>query len=192
MCFKIKVIIETSARHVHLSKEALENLFGEGYNLTVKRWLSQPGQFVSTEKVDIVSEKDTIKNVSVLGPLRDKTQVELSITDCIKMRINPNIRESGDIVNTPGCKIIGPHGEYIISEGVIVAKRHIHIDPDTAYKLGLCDKQIVSVSVNTEYRSGIFNDVVIRVDPKYSLAMHIDTDEANAFGINKSCYGNIL
>lgn len=188
----MKIPIETSARHIHLSPEALEKLFGKLYKLSIKSELSQPGQFSCNETVEIVGEKSSLKNVRVLGPLRAKTQIELSLTDCRNIGIVAPIRESGDLSDTPGCKIIGPQGEYILTNGVIIAKRHIHINPQNAKKLGLKNKQIVSVNVKTEQRSGTFNDVVIRVDEKFNPAMHIDTDEANAFGIKYKILGEIV
>ncbi|MBQ7834943.1 MAG: propanediol utilization protein, partial [Ruminiclostridium sp.] len=135
-----KILIETSARHVHVSAEALEVLFGKGAELTKKKDLSQPGQYACEERVTIVGPKKQLANVSILGPVRPATQVELSATDARSIGVPVVIRESGDIAGTPGCKIIGPAGEIEISEGVIVAKRHIHMIPDTAEKLGLKNK----------------------------------------------------
>ena len=190
----MKVLVETSARHLHLSKDAMEVLFGENYNLTPKKYLSQPGQFVCEEKVEIVGPKESIKGVSVLGPLRDKTQVEISLTDSRKIGIPAVIRESGDLYNTSGCEIIGPKGKYILREGVIVAKRHIHMSLIDAKENSFKDGQIVCVKINSIGRSGIFDDVVVRVSDKFRLAMHIDTDESNAFGLNGiiGTYGEII
>lgn len=183
-----KFIIETSARHVHVSQEALETLFGTGYTLTAKKDLSQPGQFACEERVTVVGPKKELKGVSILGPVRHNTQVELSATDARSIGVGIAIRESGDIKGTPGCKIIGPNGEIEISEGVIVAKRHIHMTPQDAEKFGVKNKEIVSVKAESEERSCIFGDVVVRVSEKFALAMHIDTDEANAaFGVKEGC-----
>ena len=181
---KKEVLVETSARHVHVTQEALETLFGEGYELTVKKWLSQPGQFASGERVTIVGPKRSLENVSILGPCRKQSQVEISATDARSIGISAPVRESGDLAGTPGCKLIGPEGEVELTEGVIVAKRHIHLDTKTAEEFGLVDKQIVSTKVESADRSLIFGDVVVRVSDSYSPAMHVDTDEGNAAGIS--------
>ncbi len=173
-------IVETSARHVHVTKQDLETLFGEGYELHVKKMLSQPGQFASEERVDIVGPKKTLANVSILGPIRSATQVELSLTDARTIGVTAPVRESGDIEGSGGCKLVGPKGEVEISQGVIAAKRHIHMTPADAAEYGVADKDVVSVKVNTNGRSLVFGDVVVRVSEKFSLAMHIDTDESNA------------
>ena len=178
-----KVLIETSARHVHLSKEHIDKLFGEGHELTFKKALSQPGQFACEERVTVVGEKKEIKNVSILGPARSATQVEISLTDARSIGCVAPIRESGDIAGSGACKIIGPCGEIEISEGVIAAKRHIHLTPEAAKEMGVSDKQIVSVKIDSDDRKTIFGDVVIRVSDKFSPAMHIDTDESNAAGV---------
>lgn len=181
-----KFIIETSARHVHVTAEHLAVLFGQGHTLTPKKDLSQPGQFACEERVTVVGPKKELKGVSILGPVRPATQVELSATDARSIGLGIDIRESGDISGTPGCRIIGPCGEIEISEGVIVAKRHIHMTPQDAEKFGVADKQIVSVKAESAERSCIFGDVVVRVSPKFALAMHIDTDESNAaFGVKE-------
>ncbi len=173
------ILVETSARHVHLSKKDLEILFGEGYTLTNKKDLSQPGQFACAEKVTVVGPKGETK-MSMLGPTRNATQVEVSLTDARSLGIKAEIRESGDIEGTAGCKLVGPQGEVEIPCGVIAAKRHIHMTEADAKEFGIQDKDIVSVKVNTNGRSLIFGDVVCRVNDSYALAMHIDTDESNA------------
>ncbi len=187
-----KFMVETSARHVHLSKEALEALFGAGATLTNKKDLSQPGQFACEERVDIVGPKGEIKNVSILGPERPASQVEISATDARKLGVAAVIRESGDVAGTPGCKLVGPVGEVELTEGVIVAKRHIHMTPEDAAECGVNDKDIVWVRVNTPERSIVFGDVVVRVSPKFALAMHIDTDESNAANAFKNDGGEIV
>lgn len=187
-----KVLVETSARHVHLSKADRDTLFGKDYELTVKKDLSQPGQFACEERVTISGPKNEIKNVIILGPERKNTQVEVSLTDCRALGIKAPIRESGDIAGSAGCKITGPAGSIEISEGVIAAKRHIHLTPEDAEKFNVKDKNIVSVSVKTDNRSLVFGDVVIRVSSSYATAMHIDTDESNAAGISGVVYGDIL
>lgn len=188
----MKVLIETSARHVHLSREALDVLFGKGYELAEKRGLSQPGQFVSEEKVDIIGPRDAIKKVSILGPLRSKTQVELSMTDARKVGINTVIRESGNLSGSAGCKIVGPNGVYDLKEGVIIAKRHIHMTPEDAKRAGVCDGRIVSIGINESERRAILGDVVVRVSDKFSLACHIDTDESNSTGVKGEYFGEIV
>jgi putative phosphotransacetylase len=165
---------------------------GATSHLTPKKNLSQPGQYASEEKVEIVGPKKSIPNVSILGPARAATQVEVSATDARTLGLNVTIRESGDIQGTPGCTIIGPAGKVEIAEGVIVAKRHIHATPKDALELGVKDKDIVSVKVETEGRSLIFGDVVVRVSEKFALAMHIDTDESNAGNVTPTTYGKIV
>lgn len=175
-----KFIVETSARHVHVTQEHLEILFGKGAKLTHKKDLSQPGQFACEERVTIVGPKKEMPNVSILGPVRPDTQVELSATDARSIGIAAPIRESGDVKGSGTCKIIGPKGEVEISEGVIIAKRHIHLTPETAEERNVKDKDIVWVKIETEGRKAILGDVVVRVSPNYAPAMHIDTDESNA------------
>ena len=188
----LKVLVETSARHIHVSEKDLNSLFGENAKLTVKKELSQPLQFAAFEKVSIVGPRGEINGVSILGPVRKNTQVEISLSDARKLGIAAEIRESGDIEGTSGCKIIGPMGEIEIPCGVIAAKRHIHLDPKTAAENNLENKETVSVKISTENRSLIFDDVVIRVSEKFSPAMHIDTDESNAAGITGKVYGEII
>ena len=188
-----KVIVETSARHVHLTEEHIKILFGEGATLTKKKDLSQPGQFACEERVTVVGPKKSIPGVSILGPARSATQVEVSLTDARKLGIAAPVRESGDIAGTPGCKLVGPEGEVEIKCGVIAAKRHIHLDPKTAEEFGLKDKQLVSVKVGENTgRATTFGDVVIRVNANYAPAMHIDTDESNAAGLGGTVDGEII
>ena len=185
-------IVETSARHVHVTQQDLETLFGPGYQLTPKKYLSQPGQFASEERVDVVGPKKTLARVSILGPVRPETQIELSLTDARSIGVTAPIRESGDVKGSGACKLVGPCGEVEVAEGVIAAKRHIHMTPEDAEEFGMKDKQIVSVKINTEGRSLIFGDVVVRVSPKCALAMHIDTDESNAAGAGGNVMGEIV
>ena len=187
-----KFIVETSARHVHLTEEHFKILFGEQATLTKKKDLSQPGQFACEERVEVIGPKKSIAGVSILGPYRKSTQVELSATDARSLGIPIFIRESGDLNGTPGCKLVGPCGEIDLQEGVIVAKRHIHATPEDAKLLNVQDKDIVQVKVDTAQRSLIFGDVVVRVSSSYALAMHIDTDESNAAGCGKEVYGEIV
>ncbi|HBD06287.1 MAG TPA: propanediol utilization protein [Firmicutes bacterium] len=189
---KENILIEISARHVHVTKEALEILFGSGAELTVKKMLSQPGQFASEQRVDIVGPRNTLKNVSILGPVRKACQVEVSLTDARTLGVDAPIRESGDTANSAPIKIVGPCGELDLSEGLIAAKRHIHLDPKTADELNLKNGEIVSVEVPSPLaRSLTFSDVVIRVNENFAPAMHIDTDEGNAAGIKGVVYGKI-
>lgn len=187
-----EVLVEISARHVHVTKEHLAILFGEGYELTPKKDLSQPGQFACEERVTVVGPKRELKGVSILGPCRKETQVEISLTDARSIGVSAPIRESGDVAGSGACKLVGPAGEVELTEGVIAAKRHIHMTPEDAANYGIKDNQIVSVKIPTQGRSLIFGDVVARVSPNYKLAMHLDTDEANAAGVPGSCVGEIL
>ena len=187
-----KFIVETSARHVHLTQEHLEALFGKGATLTHKKDLSQPGQFACEERVTIVGPKRELAGVSILGPVRPATQVELSATDARSIGVEAPIRESGDIAGSGACKIIGPKGEVEINEGVIVAKRHIHLTPADAEELGVQDKDIVWVKLDTDGRKAILGDVVVRVSEKFARAMHIDTDESNAVSAPRTLEGEIV
>lgn len=187
-----QVLVETSARHVHVTQEVLETLFGKGYELTKKKDLSQPGQYASNERVQVIGSKGSFPAVSILGPVRPETQVELSASDARSIGVNAPCRESGDIAESGACKLVGPAGEVEISEGVIVAKRHIHATPEDAEKFGISDKEIVSVKIDSNGRSLIFGDVVVRVSPKYALAMHIDTDESNAAFATPGLMGEIV
>jgi len=185
-------IVETSARHVHVSQEHLEVLFGKGAALTHKKDLSQPGQYACEERVTIVGPKKELANVSILGPVRPATQVELSATDARSIGIAAPVRESGDVNGSGACKIVGPCGEVEISEGVIVAKRHIHLTPADAEELEVKDKDIVWVKIDTDGRKAILGDVVVRVSDKFARAMHIDTDESNAVAANSKTMGEIV
>ena len=187
-----KFIVETSARHIHLSTDAIEALYGAGAELTVKKELSQPGQFAAgNEKIKLIGPKGELA-VSVLGPARKSTQVELSYSDARALGLKAvPVRESGKTEGTPGMKLVGPAGELEIADGVIIAKRHIHMTPADAEVFGVIDKEIVKVKIEGE-RALIFDEVVVRVDPTYGLAMHIDTDECNAAGAFGECYGTIV
>lgn len=189
---KKEVLVEISARHVHVSEEHLEILFGKGYKLTPKKDLSQPGQYACEERVTVVGPKKELAGVSILGPCRKATQIEISLTDARAIGVKAPIRESGDIAGSGACKLIGPAGEVELTEGVIAAKRHIHMTTADAEKYGITDSQIVSVKIPTADRALIFGDVVARVSDSYALAMHLDTDEANAAAIPGSCIGEIL
>ena len=187
-----KFLVETSARHVHLTEETFKVLFGENATLTIKKELSQPGQYACEERVTVVGPKKALAGVSILGPYRKADQVEISMTDARSIGIAGVIRESGDLAGTPGCKLIGPAGEVEIKEGVVVAKRHIHATVADAKELGVSNGEIVNVKVETEGRTLIFGDVVVRVSDSYALAMHIDTDESNAASCGRVQYGEIV
>lgn len=176
--------VAISARHIHLCRETVDALFGEGHELTVRKWLSQPGQYAAEETVQVVGPRNTLKKVRVLGPVRSKDQLEISRTDEFFLGIDAPVRESGKVENTPGCKLIGPAGEFNLEDGVICAWRHIHMTPEDAKTFGVVDRDIVEVEVGSAERPVIFGNVLIRVSPNYKLEMHIDTDEGNAAEIN--------
>ena len=186
------ILVETSARHLHVSREHLDILFGKDYQLTAKKDLSQPGQFACVERVDVVGPKKTLAGVSILGPVRPETQVEISLTDARSIGVVAPVRESGDIAGSGACKLVGPKGEVEITEGVIAAKRHIHMTPEDAAEYGVADKDVVSVQMDTDGRSLTFGDVVVRVSKSYALAMHIDTDESNAAGAGMNASGILI
>ena len=187
-------IVETSARHIHLSQEHIDILFGEGYTLTNKKDLSQPGQFACAERLDVVGPKKTIAGVSILGPARKASQVEVSYTDARTLGVTAPVRESGDTAGSPGVTLVNPQNgaSVVLTEGVIVAKRHIHMTPTDAETFGVSDKEIVSVKVDTNGRTTVFGDTVVRVSPTFALAMHIDTDEANAAAAFAGTVGYIV
>ena len=184
-------MVEASGRHVHLSKEHLEQLFGKGYELTIAKELSQPGQYAAKERIRVIGPKGEFSNVVILGPCRDFSQVELSLTDCKDIGIKGVLRESGKIEGTPGI-LIGVGENYIrLDKGAIVAKRHIHMTPEDAEKLNVKDNELVKVKVSGE-RPVIFDDVLIRVKSSFRLSMHIDYDEANACGYTSGVKGSII
>lgn len=187
-----KIPIETSARHIHVSKEDFEKLFGEGAELTIVHELSQPGQYLCKERITVVGPKGKFENVAILGPFRKETQVELSMTDTRKIGVPGVIRQSGHIDDTPGCTLIGPNGSIEIEKGIIVAKRHIHMTPLEASRARVKDNDEVFVITESYERGLIFADVVVRVSPSFRLAMHVDTDEANAFASEEKPTGAIL
>ena len=186
-----KFLVEISARHIHVTEEQIGILFGEGHQLTPKKNLSQPGQFACEEKLTIVGPKSSIK-ASILGPARNAAQVELSLTDARTIGVDAAIRESGDIEGTAGIKLVGPCGEVELTCGVIAAKRHIHMTTADAEKYGVTNGEVVNVKIDTDGRSVVYGDTVVRVSDKFALAMHIDTDEGNAAGIKGSALGEII
>jgi acetate kinase len=183
-------LVEVSAHHIHLTQEHVEELFGKGHQLTKHADLSQPGQFACKEQLTIVGPKGRIERVRVLGPTRKITQVEIALTEQFRLGVHPPIRESGDIKDTPGCALEGPAGTVKLDQGVICALRHVHMTPEDALRYGVRDKSVVRVRVDGN-RKVVFGDVLIRVDPSFALAMHIDTDEANAANVNTGTKGHI-
>lgn len=188
----VKIPIETSARHIHVSREDFEKLFGSGAELHFKKELSQPGQYLCEERLTVKGPKGSFENMAVLGPFRKETQVELSLTDTRKVGLPGIIRQSGDIEGTPGCILYGPQGSLEIPRGVIVAKRHIHMTPADALALRVHNNDEVFVLTKSYGRALIYADVVVRTSWNYRLAMHVDTDEANAFSSDADPYGVIV
>ncbi|MDD2646651.1 MAG: phosphate propanoyltransferase [Patescibacteria group bacterium] len=186
-----KIIIESSARHVHLSQHDLEKLFGVNYKLNKLRDLSQPGEFAAQETLAIKTPKNKLEKIRVVSPLRPQTQVEISKTDALILGLNPPVRNSGDLANSDPCILVGPVGEISLSQGVILAQRHIHVNSKFLAQNGLSEKESVSVKVDGE-RGLVFNNVYLKSDEKFMPVFHIDTDEANAAGINKTGEGEII
>lgn len=186
---KIFVPMEASGRHVHLTKEQAVTLFGHG--LTPERPLSQPGQYLSRERVNVIGPKGEFRNVAVLGPERREAQVEISLTDGKTLGLQPPIRLSGDVKSSPGCTLAGPGGQVKLTQGVIAAQRHIHLTPEDGRRFGVADKQVVRLQTFTN-RPVVFDDVVVRISPDFSAAVHLDYDEANACGFRKGDLGRIL
>ncbi len=183
--------VEASGRHVHLSRKELDALFGTGYELTKAKDLSQPGQYASKERLTVVGPKGAFHNVVILGPVRKESQVEVSLTDCLQLGVKAPIRESGDIEGTPGIVLVNGDKSVSLDKGLIVAKRHVHMTPEDAEKMGVKNHDIVKVKVEGA-RPLIFDDVVIRVSPIFATYMHIDYDEANACGFSKGIRGRII
>jgi putative phosphotransacetylase len=186
-----KVVTGISNKHVHLSAEHIEALFGAGYQLTPIKDLKQPGQFASDEKVDIVGPKGTLKGIRILGPARPETQVELAMTDARTIGLAAPIRESGKLDGTPGVKLVGPAGEVELDHGAIIALRHVHLSPAQAEEAGVVDQQLVDVKTFGT-RPLVFEDVVIRSGPKHEREFHVDTDEGNAAGIGSDEYVELI
>ena len=174
--------IEGSGKHCHITRETLDVLFGKGFELEVKKMLSQPGQFATPHRIKVVGPRASA-DIMIIGPCRTVNQIELSLTDARSLGFEPPIRESGDVKGSPGCTLVGPKGEIVINEGVIVAKRHVHLTPEDAERLGIKDKQIVQVKTAGD-RALIFGDVVARVSHEFSNAMHVDYDELNAAALS--------
>lgn len=186
-----EILVEVSAHHVHVTDEDLETLFGKGHALTPKKYLSQPGQYAAEEKVVVKGPKGEFK-ASILGPTRSASQVEVSLTDARALGVVAMVRESGDVAGSNGITLVGPAGTVELKEGLIAAKRHIHMTPADAAEFGVNNGDIVNIEVNTNGRSVVFKDTVVRVSEKYALACHLDTDEANAAGIVGSAQGTLI
>ena len=187
-----KFLVEVSARHIHVTQADMDILFGKGSELHPVKELSQPGQFASEEKLTLKGPKGSL-TARILGPLRSETQVEVSLTEARQLGVKAQIRESGDLEGTAGdLTLVGPAGEIALTKGVIAAKRHVHMTPADAEKYGVTNGEVVAVKIETAGRSVVFGDTVIRVSDKYSLAMHIDTDEANAAAISGTAQGEIV
>jgi putative phosphotransacetylase len=186
------ILVETSARHIHLTQSDLETLCGQGFQMSSVRPLSQPGQYVANVRLTLVGPKKSIDNVVVLGPVRSASQVEVSATEARMLGLTPPIRESGDIQGSSPITIVGPKGQINLTQGCIIAKRHIHMTPDDATSFGVKDKQIVSVKVSNASRSLIYGDVVVRIRPDFALAMLIDTNEANDVGLKRDSQGMLM
>lgn len=187
-----KIPIETSARHLHLCRADFEKLFGEGKDLTPVKELSQPGQYLAKERLNVIGPKGTFENVAIIGPLRSVTQMEISVTDARKLGVPVVIRQSGEIEGTPGMTLVSDLASITLDEGVMVAKRHIHMTPEQAMRMHVKDNEEVFVVTESYHRSMIYGDVVIRVSDDYRLAMHVDTDEANALAGDEEAFGVIL
>lgn len=186
---RLFVELEASGRHVHVTREQAMALFG--HSLTPARPLSQPGQFLAKERLTVAGPKGEFRQVAVLGPERKDAQVEISLTDGRQLGLTPPVRLSGDVENSPGCRLIGPAGEITIGQGVICAQRHIHMTPEDAARFGVADKQTVKLQTLTN-RGVIFEDTVVRVSDKFATYAHLDYDEANACGLEKGDFGRIV
>ena len=186
---RIFVPLEASGRHVHVTKEQAQRLFG--HELTPKRPLSQPGQYLANERVSVIGPKGKFEQVAVLGPERSEGQVEISLTDGRVLGITPPVRLSGKVDGTPGILLQGPRGQVELKQGVIAAQRHIHMLPEDAAAMGVTDKQVVKLQTFTD-RPLIFDEVVVRVSPDFATYVHLDYDEANACGFQKGDLGRIL
>lgn len=183
--------VGVSNRHVHLSATDLEELFGAGHALHPLRKLAQPGQYAAEETVTLAGPKGCLERVRVLGPVRTKTQVEISRHDAIRIGMNPPVRESGDLAGTPGVAIIGPKGAIQLREGLILARRHIHMSPSDARIFGVKDGEVVRIAAGGD-RSVIFDGVIVRVKQDFALELHLDTDEANAAGLENGAEVRML
>ena len=188
----MKVPVAVSARHAHLSADTVRKLFGDGYHLRVRKWLSQTGQFAAEETVSLIGPRGRLDNVRLMGPPRERNQVELSRSDECALGMTAPLRLSGDLARTPGLQIVGPAGTMTLQSGVITACRHIHMSPADAEQLGVRHGQSVSVKVDSNGRDLIFDDVIVRVAADFRLELHLDTDEANAAGVSHGDYAELI
>lgn len=188
----MRVPIAVSARHAHLSAPTLQKLFGDGFELHVRNWLSQTGQFSAQETVSLVGPHGRIDHVRLMGPPRQQDQIELSRSDECTLGVTAPLRISGDVADTPGLQVVGPAGAVTLSSGVITARRHIHMNTEEARQLGLRHGQVVSVRIDSDGRDAILGDVTVRVDPSFRLELHLDTDEANAAGVVNGSHAEVV
>lgn len=188
----IRIPIAVSARHAHLSQATIDQLFGRGHQLRPRTWLSQTGQFAAQETVTLVGPKGELDNVRVMGPPRERDQIELSRTDEVALGIAAPVRISGDLAGTPGAMMVGPVGRCALEHGVISARRHIHMNADDAVRLSVQDGQIVQVRIDSEGRDLVFGDVTVRTGADFRLELHLDTDEANAAGVTDGDWAELL
>lgn len=188
----IRIPIAVSARHAHLSQQTIDQVFGVGHQLRPRTWLSQTAQFAAQETVTLVGSKSQLRNVRVMGPPRERDQIEISRTDELELGLEAPVRVSGDLAGTPGITVQGPVGSRILNSGVISARRHIHMNPQDATRLGLQNGQSVQVNIDSEGRDLVFGDVAVRIRPDFHLELHLDTDEANAAGVTNGSYAELL
>jgi len=188
----MRIPIAVSARHAHLSEATLRQLFGDRFELQVRNWLSQTGQFSAQQTVSLIGPKGRIDNVRLMGPPRAHDQIELSRTDECTLGITAPLRMSGNLANTPGLQVVGPAGTVTLPSGVITARRHLHMNPQEARQLELRDGQVVSVKIDSDGRDLTFGDIVARIAPDFRLELHLDTDEANAAGVTNGSYAEIV
>ena len=187
-----KVLVEVSARHIHLSQECLDQLFGQGYKIKKLKDLSQPGLFAAQETLIVQTAKNKFDKVRIIGPTRPQTQAEISKSDAYYLGINPPIRKSGNLAGSEKCKLIGPKGDIDLAEGVIIAQRHLHLDLQTAEQNNLKDGQFVSVKIDSANRATTLHRVLVRVSSDFRPAVHLDTDEGNTAGVDKEIQGEIV
>lgn len=188
----MRIPIAVSARHAHLSEATLQRLFGNDFELHVQKWRSQTGQFSAQETVSLIGPHGRIDHVRLMGPPRDQDQIELSRSDEFTLGVTAPLRTSGDLADTPGLQVVGPAGSVTLSCGVITARRHIHLNPAEARRLGVSDGQLLSVKIDSDGRDLIFDDTVVRIAPDFRLELHLDTDEANAAGVTDGDYAEIV
>ena len=188
----LRIPIAVSARHAHLSQSTIDEVFGRGYRLRPRTWLTQTGQFAAQETVKVVGPGGEVDNVRVIGPPRQRDQIELSRTDELALGVEAPVRLSGELSGTPGITVVGPAGRRALQTGVISARRHIHMSPQDAGRLGVEDGQVVQVRIDSEGRDLIFGDVTVRIRPDFRLELHLDTDEANAAGVAAGAWAELL